>query len=56
MTEDPIGCDSPVDYESLADYASLVTQRVAVEAMISLVAGGVAAWGEGFQLVVPLVH
>ena len=43
MTEDLIGYNSPVDYESLADYASLITQKV-------------AALDEGFGLVVPPVH
>ena len=56
MTEDLIGCDSPVDYKSLADYTSLVTHRVAVKAMIVFVVERVAVLDKGFGLVVLLVH
>lgn len=45
-----IDCNSPVDY------VSFVIEKVAIEAMIVLVAWEVAVQGEGFGLVVPLVH
>lgn len=38
VTKNLIIYNSPVDYQYLADYASLVTQKVAVETMIVLVA------------------
>ena len=55
VIEDLISCNSPVDYKNLADYASLVTQKVAVEALIVLIAGRVVTL-DGFGFVVPLVH
>lgn len=36
MSEDLIDCDSPFDYESFADYAHLVIQKIASEVMIDL--------------------
>lgn len=37
MTKDLIGCKSPADYKSLANYASFVTQKVAAKKMICLI-------------------
>ena len=56
VIKDLIGCDSPVNYKSFADYASFVTQKIAVEVMIVFVARGVAASDKEFELIVPLVH
>lgn len=66
VTGDLIGFDSLVDCKSLADYARLLIQRIAVEVMIDLVTGefaayvnaarGLAAWGEGIEFVVSMVH
>lgn len=56
VTKDLIDCNSPVDYKSLANYASLMIQKVAVETLIVLVAGRVTALDEGFGFVVLLVH
>ena len=56
MSEDLIDYNNPVDYKNLADYANLVIQKVAVEAMIVLIAGGIAASYKKFGLIILLIH
>ena len=55
VSEELIGCNNLVDYKSFADYASLMIQKITIEAMIVLVIGGVATLDK-FKLVMPLVH
>ena len=56
VIEDLISCDSPVDYKNLTDYASLMTQKVAIEAIVVLIAEGVTALDKRFGLIVPMVY
>lgn len=56
MIKDFIGCNNLINYKSFADYASFVTQKVAIEAIIVLVTGGVAVSDEEFEFVMPLVY
>lgn len=56
MTKNPIGYNCLVDYQSLADYTSLIIQKIVIEVIIVFIAGEVAIWDKGFGLVVPLIH
>lgn len=56
MTRNPIGYNYLVDYQSLADYISLIKQKIAIEVIIVFITEEVATWDKGFELIMPLVY
>lgn len=56
VTKDLIDYNSPIDYKNFTNYASLMIQKVAIEAIIVLIAEGVAASDKEFGFVMPLVY
>ena len=56
IIENWIGENSPIDYKNIANYASLVIQKAAVEIIIILVARIIAICRKEFGLILLLVH